>query len=239
MRVNMNIGMGNNILNVRNINQSLNDNKYFIKNIESSSQEDTVSISPLGKAKSLIQFLMKQKQKIYESKDELITKTLEEGRNIDSIELQLKHFEEQLKDIDEQITQTMSEEITKALEEKSKQKDENFKNMMYENPKTEEEIQTERLNSIVSLSSNLNQAQALSSNKTKLDGESRILEIEIKLDESRGGASKYKKERLDKLQKQSKNLNTKINKEFIKLNEEIKDNNDYQAKIENSETTKY
>lgn len=232
MRINMNIGMENNILNIRNNNQDLIDKKASIKDINPQSKEDSIFISPLGKAKSLIQLLMKQKQKIYESKDELITKTLEEGKDIESIELQLKHFEEQLKNIDEQIAQTMSEEIAKALEENPKQKNENLKNMIYEKPKTEEEIQNERLNSIVNLSSNLNQAQAVSSIKTKLDGESRVLEIEIKIDESRGGASTYKKERLDKLQKQSKDLNDRINKELVELNKEIKDNNYYHEKNE-------
>lgn len=231
MRVNMNSGMQNSLLNVRHINQGLNQNNFAIKNSGLQERKDTVSISPLGKTKSLIESLMKQKQKIIESKNELIGRTLENGGNIDSVKSQLESFEEQLKNIDEQIAQTMAEQL--------KQQDEDLKKMAYKKPKTEEEIQTERLNSIVSLSSSLSQAQVASSVKTKVDGESRILETEIKLDESRGGVSTSKKERLADLQKQLANLTTQINEGLIEVSEEIRESNDNQlVKPQNSETTK-
>ncbi|MBU5675314.1 hypothetical protein KQI88_02655 [Alkaliphilus sp. MSJ-5] len=231
MRVNMNIGMQNNFFNVRHINQGLNQNNFAIKNSEQQERKDTVSISSLGKASSLIESLIKQKQNITEMKNELIGTTLEKGGNMDSIKSQLECFEKQLKNIDEQIAQTMAEQ--------SKRQAESQKEIAYKKPKTEEEIQTERLNSIVSLSSSLSQAQVVSSAKTKVDGESRILEMEIKLDESRGGASASKKERLADLQKQSANLTTQINKDLIEASEEIKDSNDNQlVKPENFETIK-
>ena len=75
--------------------------------------------------------------------------------------------------------------------------------------------------------------------KTKVDGESRVLETEIELDESRGVVSAYKKERLADLQKQSANLTTQINEDLIEVSEEIKDSNDNQVvKPENSEINK-
>lgn len=231
MRVNMNIGMQNNLLNVHNINQGLNQKQPIIKNGGLQERKDTVSISLLGKAKSLTESLMKQKQKIIESKNELIGRTLEKGANMNSIKSQLESFEEQIKNIDEQIAQTIAEQI--------KQQTEDQKKMAYKKLKTEEEVQTERLNSIISLSSSLSQARVVSSVKTKVGGESRVLEMEIKLDESRGGVSTSKKERLADLQKQSANLTTQINESLIKVSEEIKDSNDNQlVEPENRETTK-
>lgn len=232
MRVNMNMGMKNNLLNVHHINnQNLSQKQPIIKNSDLRDQKDTVSISPLGKTKSLVESLMKQKQKIIESKNELVSRTLEKGANIDSIKSQLESLEEQLENIDEQISQTMAEQI--------KQQNEEQKRMEYKNPKTEEEIQTERFNSIVNLSSSLAKAQVVSAVKTKSDGEARILETEIKLDESRGGASVIKKERLADLKKQSTNLTTQINENLVKVSEEIKDSNDNQL-VESTkpETTK-
>lgn len=231
MRVNMNISMQNNFLNVGRINQGLNQNNFTIKSNEQQEHQDTVFISPLGKTSSFIDSLMKQKQNITERKKELIGTTLEKGRNMDSIKPQLECFDEQLKNIDEQISQIMVEQ--------SKQQLESQKEIAYKKPKTEEEIQTERLNSVVSLSSSLSQTQVVSSVKSKVDGESSVLEIEIKIDGSRGGASASKKERLADLQKQSAKLTTQINEDLIEVSEEIKNSNDNQlVKPEDSETTK-
>lgn len=102
MRVNLNIGMQNNFLNVYHINnQDLSQKQSIIKNSDLREQKDTVSISPLGKTKSLVESLMKQKQKIIESKNQLIGRTLEKGGNIDSIKSQIESLEEELKTVDE------------------------------------------------------------------------------------------------------------------------------------------
>lgn len=100
--------------------------------------------------------------------------------------------------------------------------------MEYKKTKTEEEVQTERFNSIVNLSSILDKVQLVSAVKSKSDGEARILETEIKLDGSRGGSSIIKKERIADLKKQSANLTTQINETLIKVSEEIKDSKDNQ-----------
>lgn len=217
MVINVNSSIQNNFLNVSNINSGLDQNNLNIKNKEEQEGKDTVFISPLGKINNLIEVLMKQKQNINEMKNELIGRTLEKGEDIDSIKSQLECFEEQIKNIEEQIAQTMVEQ--------SKLQAESQKEMIYKKPKTEEEIETERLNSIVNLSSNLSQLQVISSMKTKAEGESKVLETEIKLDESRGGVSTYKRENLADLQKQLTNLAAQINEELIEIDKEIKDNN--------------
>ncbi|MDD2401921.1 MAG: hypothetical protein PHI90_01620 [Clostridia bacterium] len=236
MRINMNSSRQNNFFNVSNNNQGLNQKNFAIKNSGQQKPKDTVSISTLGKVKSLIDSLMEQKQNIIERKNELIYTTLEKGENMDSIKPQLECFEGELKNINKQIAQTKVEQLKQQV---GSQKEVAI-NKSNNNLKTEERIQTERLNSIVSLSSSLSQAQVVSSVKTKVDGESRSLEMEIKLDESRrGGASVSKKERLANLQKQSVDLTTKINGKLIRVSEEIKISNENQLiKPESSATTK-
>src|SRR5699024_9586970 len=120
MRANMNIVMQNNFLNVGHINQDLNQNNFAIKNSEQQERKDTVFISSLGKADSLIESLMKQKQNIIEMKNKLVGRTLEKGENIDSIKSELECFEEQLKNIDEQIAQTMAEPSKRQAESQKK-----------------------------------------------------------------------------------------------------------------------
>lgn len=180
--------------------------------------KDAVTISPLGKAKNYIDSLMKQKQKLTESKDALISATLEKGESMDSIKAQLESYKEQIQTIDEQVAQAMADQL--------KPKNDSQDNAENTKPKTEEAIQTERMNSMASLSSDLKQAQIVASTKANIDGESRVLKIEIKLDESRAGASEQKKERLANLQKQSGHLNRQIFKEISSISSEILDSSE-------------
>lgn len=227
MRTNMNIGMQKSFLHIRHVNPGLNQNKVAMEGGKQQGLKDILSISSRGKASSFIESLMKQKQNITEMKDKLVGKTLEKGGDMDSIKVQLEYFEEQLKNIDEQIAQTIAEQSKKQAEAQ--------KEIIYKKPNTESEIQTERLNFVVDLSTKLIQTQALSSVKTRIDGESRVLEMEIKLDESRGGASTSKKERLGHLKQQSANIATQMNKGFIEMGDEIKSSND--SKLVKSQDT--
>jgi hypothetical protein len=239
MRINPNIGMQNGFLNVYRINQDLNQNSYALKNNQQHERKDTLSISPLRKTNSFIESLMKQKQDVIERKNELIGNTLEKGRDMDSIKSQLESYEEQLKTIDERIAQIMAEQAKQQAEKQKETK--NAK------PKTEEEIpaETERLNSIISLSPPPKQAQVISSVKTKVDGDARVLKSEIELDKARAGSSPSAKEfiankdtRLTEMQKLSANLTVQIGDKLVEVNEEIKKNgNNQTVKLEKPNTT--
>lgn len=234
MRKDMNIAMHNNLLNASTINHGFHELNFAVKGNEEQKgieRKDTVSISPLGKAKSLIESLVKQKEKIMENKNELISRTLENGGNMDSIKTKLEAFEEQVQNIDNQIAQITSDQLKQQAEEQKK--------VAYKKPKTEEEIQTERLHSMASMSSSLDQAKVVSSVKTKVDGESKVLEIEIKLDGSRRGASKSKFERLADLNNKSSDLSLQVGENLGKVYEKIKDVNDHSLTApEYSETIK-
>ena len=64
--------------------------------------------------------------------------------------------------------------------------------------------------------------QVVSSVKTKIDGEARVLATEIKLDGSRGGVSTFKQERLADLRMQADKLATEINGKLTEANDEIR-----------------
>lgn len=222
MRKDMNIAMHNDFLNASTINRGFHELNFAVKGNEEQKgieRKDTVSISPLGKAKSLIESLVKQKEKIIENKNELIGRTLENGGNMDSIKTKLEAFEEQVQNIDNQIAQITSDQLKQQAEEQKK--------AAYKKPKTEEEVQTERLHSMVSMSSSLDQAKVVSSVKTKVDGETKVLQIEIKLDASRRGASMSKYERLADLKNKSSDLSIQVGENLGKVYEEIKDVNDH------------
>jgi len=238
MRISPNIGMQNRFLNVHRINQGFDQNSYDLKNKEQHERKDSVSISPLGKANSFIESLMKQKQNIIERKNELISNTLEKGGSMDSIKTMLESYEDQLKSIDEQIAQTMAKQAKQQVEKQ--------KEAVNTKPKTEEEIQAKRLNSIVSSSLNVKQAQVVSSVKTKVDGDAGILKFEIEIDKARAGSSPSAKKfiakkeaRLAEMQNRSANLTAQIGEKLVDVNEEIKENDNSQTvKPENPDTTK-
>ena len=177
MRVNSNINMQSRFLNAGWLNKVQNQNSSAKK----SSQESegvVVTLSSFGKADGDIQSLMDQKQQITESKNNLIGRTLDEGLDMESIKPQLEEYETQLEAIDTQISQTIS---LYAKQQNEKQKGINYKTAM-----SEKSAETERSDSIIGLSSDLNQIKTASSVQTRIDGETRTLESEIKLDLTRG-----------------------------------------------------
>lgn len=201
MRVNFNVGQQNNFLNAHRINQCVaqpfQQNANHLKNEK---RRDIVSISPKGKAMNLIENLMKQKQNITDQKNKLISSTLDNGGNLDSIKSQLKTYEEQLKNIDEQISQAMAKDAEKQAEKLETKKD--------DKPKTEEEVMNDRLSNIVNISSDVEHAEIISTAKSKLEGEASVLEAEINSDGSRVLESKL--DRVVEIKSQTAKLTAKV-----------------------------
>ncbi len=178
---------------------------------------------------------MKQKMDITEQKNVLIGKTLEKGGELDSIKPQLEAYEEQIKNIDTQIAETMAKEIQKQAEkqaEKMKPKDDN-------KPKTKEEIQSERFANISSLSADLQQAKTMSSIKARVDGDSHILKLEIKLDKAYAALSEgalkakveHKEAALADMEQKSLHLASKMADKFADISEKAADNSKTQEGV--------
>lgn len=173
----------------------------------------------------MINNLMKQKMEITDRKNSLIASTLEKGSSMETIKSQLEAYDEQLENIDVQITQAMAKELEKKEETEND-----------DTPKTREELENERLNDIVTLSGDVGNIDMLDSVKTKVDRRITTLESEISLDNGRMGAADFKKEELSQLKKKSAELASDIGLRMADIAEEIDENNEKSSEEENGET---
>lgn len=104
MNVNFSIGQ-NNFLNVHQINQSIarhNGNGTSGQHLRVQ-HKDRVTISPQGRRHSFLESLIKQKANITEQKNSLIHSTLEKGGSLETIKSQLENYDDQMKNLEEQI----------------------------------------------------------------------------------------------------------------------------------------
>ncbi|GFI44469.1 hypothetical protein IMSAGC018_02150 [Lachnospiraceae bacterium] len=217
----------NNVFQSYQINRSA-AGKAGVSRTESSEEErrDIFTLSPKGKAMNLINNLMKQKMEITDRKNSLIASTLEKGSSMETIKSQLEAYDEQLENIDVQITEAMAKELEKK-EDKDK---------VDNTPKTQEELENERLTDIVTLSGDVQNISMLDSVKTKVDRRINILESEISRDNGRLGAADFKKEELSKLKKNSAKLASDIGSRMADIAEEIHENNEKTPEKESNET---
>ncbi len=168
-----------------------------------SGDRDTVEISLFGQNNSRIKYLMEQRQSLLERKNEWLQSAMEKGEDVKSLRDMLDSYEEQMKELDQQISQEMArqnrEQLDKAQQAAKKE----------EEPKTKEEIEQERMASLMALSSGISQAETVQSSQTRIDGEARVLESEIKMDKGRTGDTEItakKEEQLARLQAKAAEL---------------------------------
>ena len=206
-------------LQINNLFQSYQINRSAANKVggkaESSEEErrDTFTLSSRGKGANMINNLMKQKMEITDRKNSLIASTIEKGASMETIKTQLEAYDEQLENIDVQITQAMARELEKK-EDKENADD---------TPKTKEELENERMTDIVTLSGDVQNVDMLDSVKTKVDRRITILESEISLDTGRLIGSDFKKEELSELKKKSALLASDIGSRMAEIAEEIEE----------------
>lgn len=101
-------------------------------------REDRVNISPNNQMEGRLDFLMERKRELIERKNELMAS----GGDWDSIKAMVALYEEQISNVETEISQTLKQmvedQLEKAEEEKKDEKD----------PKTKEEQQIQSLNNI-------------------------------------------------------------------------------------------
>ncbi len=218
-------------LQINNLFQSYQINRSAANKVGSQSKSsdeerrDTFTLSSKGGAMNMINNLMKQKMEITDRKNSLIASTLEKGSSMETIKSQLEAYDEQLENIDVQITQAMAKELEKKEETEND-----------DTPKTREELENERLNDIVTLSGDVGNIDMLDSVKTKVDRRITTLESEISLDNGRMGAADFKKEELSRLKKKSAELASDIGLRMADIAEKIDENNEKSSEEENGET---
>lgn len=178
---------------------------------------DSVTISAQGRANSLLETLMQQKQSLLDSKKELVKNTLETGGSLDNIKEQLQSYQEQLEAIDQQIAETMTGEIKDKVEKEKN--DEQKPNDM--EPKTKEEAQSQQLSSIVSVDGDLTRLKTMTSAKAVKEGRMRVLQSEIARDGIHVTPEKLK--RLSKVKDEIGDLSDTIGKAVSDTNESVQE----------------
>lgn len=192
-----------------------------VKSIFGSSQ-DRLTISPQGKAASVIEQLLKQKEALKERKSEFIAAGLEEGRTMDSMRPQLEAYEEQMKAIDEQVAQMTAQQTQESMQKT--QADEKPENNQ---PKTEDELEQEKLSAMMNLSVSMEQAKTVDDVRTKTKREGAVLQSEIELDKMNAngleGAQKMiekKEEKLEELEDQAQSLTAQVGQALSEIAQE-------------------
>lgn len=186
-------------LNIQSINRSAATKNEALNGIKAEKTgTDVATISPAGKKQSMIEQLMKQKEYLQERKQSLIDSAAENGST--DLEQQLKEYEQQMKDIDEQITKIQTED-------KEKKESDDTTGMIYEKPKTKEEIQTDQLNGLTTLSNGTDQTEVLSSVKGKLDGQITVMNAEV---HSMNGSTESKIDKISELKSRSQKISSDI-----------------------------
>lgn len=141
---------------------------------------------------------------------------------METIKPQLEALDEQLRNIDVQISQAIADETKKQEEEKSPENKE---------PQTSEEIQYEKMTDVVSLSNDVDNVDLLDSVKDRVDGRIKVLKSEIELDKLNNelsGASSYKERELADLETQSVKIASDIGSRMADI---VKESNEDNEKI--------
>lgn len=174
-------------------------------------REDKVQISRDNQVQGRIDFLMERKQELIERKNELMAK----GGDWDSIKSMVALLEEQISNVETEISQTLKDMVEEQLEkaeEEKKSKDE---------PETKEEQQMRYLNNLSNSSMDYKQVSQVHKAHDQKERDASVMSMEVRLDDSRGGASKGKRDRLGKILDEADQLYKKVMKGYAHLNSEL------------------
>ncbi|MCY6958317.1 hypothetical protein [Clostridium brassicae] len=194
---------------------AVNNNKKIKK--DGSINKNGMVKSSIGKSKqnNILENLMKQKENLMESKNAIKERSLKNGEDSKSIQEKMKNIDKQIEEIDKQLNEIKLQEQRKPMgvedkDNKNKESKQKSKNDSVNGVKVDKSMEN-----ILDLSSNLSQAKELSSQRTIMSGEARVLENEIKTDEQRGIDPVRKKKRLskvnDNIEKISQNISNNLN----------------------------
>lgn len=157
------------------------------KNENNSVKKDSVTISEearerLGgwreRSASMIENLMEQRQKVQDAKSDLIGRTLEAGDDLATIKEQVAAFDEQMIEIDGQISMIEMQKREREQQEREEQ--------LKEAAKTQESAETIQTTSLLASAQSLEQINALKQVKVPIENAHRRLKTELKNDMGRG-----------------------------------------------------
>lgn len=176
-------------------------------------REDKVQISLNNQIQGRLDFLMKRKQELIQRKNELMAG----NSDWDSIKAMVALYEEQISNVETEISQAMKDMVEEQLEKAEEEKKEG------KEPETKEEQQMQYLNNLSNSSMDYKQVSQVHKAHDQKERDASVLSMEVKLDDSRGGASKGKRERLGEVLDEADQLYKKAMKGYIHLNESLKE----------------
>lgn len=160
-------------------------------------RSDVAMISQKGKAMSVVERLMKQKDFIRECKDSLLEQMADKESGYCSADIaeKIEDYEKQLDSIDE--------EIAKELAKSTDESDELRENRVYKGkrPLTKQELDNKRMAELTKMSGKLEQSELVDSVKNRLEGEKNVLEAELK-----SGDSERKRQRIAEIDERTEEL---------------------------------
>lgn len=182
-----------------------------------------------------IKNLMEQKQRIADNRQEYLDNALSKNEDAHSIKEKLAEYDKQIADIDKQISELkMEEQKKKTSTDKKDEKAKSNSNESGSHSNSKEDINNKMMNKLVSLSKNMSQAKALSSEKALMAGEIKISDSEIKEDGNKNPVGNARKQKhIAKLESNIEQMDKTIGE---KLNPNISDNNSNNVTNENDES---
>ena len=174
-------------------------------------RRDKVQITPENQMQGRLDFLMERKQELIERKNELMAS----GADWDSIKAMVALYEEQISNVETEISQTLKEMVEEQLEKAEEEKKDG------KDPETKEEQQIQHLNNISNASLDYKQVGQIHKAHDQKEREASVMTMEVKLDDSRGGASKGKRERLGEVLSEADQLYKKAMKGYAHLNKSL------------------
>ncbi len=160
-------------------------------------RRDIALVSQKGKAMSMVERLMKQKDFIRECKDSLIKQMADQESGYCSADLakKVEEYEKQLDSIDDQI----AEALAKQNDGTEQSKEKNTYNRSQQS--TKQEWNNKKISELTEMSVKLNQSEITDSVKNRLEGEKNVLEAELK-----SGDSERKRQRIAEIDDRTEKL---------------------------------
>ncbi len=218
----------------QSLNQSARRNAGQGQKAGDDRRQDRVQLTPMNQMQSRLENLMAQKQNIIEQKNQLIADTLDAGGDVNSIKSLISLYEEQVRNLDSQISQTMKDMVEEQLDKAEEERQEKA-------PETEEELQRKQMNELNSASMDYERANQIYSAHLEKKRAASTLASEIELDGGRGGAAPGKQERLSELLQEADELYTDAMKGYVDLNVSLKETAEeasHRHELENEEEAK-
>lgn len=168
-------------------------------------RQDTLSISRSGQSKKtassnlseILETLNQQKEAIKETKNTFIKETLDAGKTLKSVDVQLKNFDKQIQTVDEMMATAISQEQQKKLDEETKTQ---VKTPVEAAPKTKEDVQGKKLNDVISMSNDIKNAETISLLKTRTEGYANFIRIQMEYDSAVPATSAPKEDLLTRVE---------------------------------------